>query len=170
MVNFGIMYGITAFGLGQRLSIPRKEASEIIEAYFENFSRVKQFMDRTVQSCEKNGYVETLSGRRRPVRDINSRNTSIRNGARRIAINSPIQGTAADMIKIAMNQVQEALEAGGHETKMLLQVHDELVFDLKESEAEVVIPLIEQNMRETIPLDVPIVVDMDTGPNWLEAH
>lgn len=170
MVNFGIMYGISAFGLSQRLSIPRKEASEIIQGYFEGFPRVKQFMERTVQGCEQKGYVETLNGRRRDIRDINSRNRTTKNAAERIAINSPIQGTAADMIKIAMTQVQRALAQGSFKTRMLLQVHDELVFDLWEAEQDDVLPVIEEAMRETIPFEVPIVVDMGIGNNWLEAH
>jgi len=170
MVNFGIMYGISAFGLGQRLSIPRKEAADIITAYFEKFSRVKQFMDRTIQRCETDGYVETLSGRRRRIRDINSRSTTVKKAAQRIAINSPIQGTAADMIKIAMNQVHRALEDGGYETRMLLQVHDELVFDLKVEEEKAIRKLLIKEMETTLPFEVPIRIDIGTGENWLEAH
>ncbi len=170
MVNFGIIYGITAFGLSQRLGIPRKEASGIIQSYLEQYPGVKRYMDDTVSFCEKHGYVETLCGRRRYLRDINSRNKTIQNAARRNAMNSPIQGTAADMIKIAMTRVQAALEAGGFKTRMLLQVHDELVFDLCPAEGPSVEDLVQRCMQEALTLKVPIVVDIGTGANWLEAH
>ena len=170
MVNFGIIYGISAFGLQQRLGVTRKEASDIIAAYFREYPAVKRFMDSTVERCRRDGFIETLSGRHRTVRDIDSRNRTLRNAAERVAINSPIQGTAADMIKIAMTQVQQALREGGFRSRMLLQVHDELVFDLFRSEAEEVCPVIEKAMRETIPFEVPIVIEMGVGDNWLEAH
>ncbi|MEM7395003.1 MAG: DNA polymerase, partial [Verrucomicrobiota bacterium] len=170
MVNFGIMYGISAFGLSQRLGIPRKEEASIIDQYFIEFEKVKTFMDSTIASCRENGFVETLTGRRRYIRDINSANATTRSGAERTAINSPIQGTAADMIKLAMNRIHEALNAGGFKTRMILQVHDELIFDLFEEEEARVRPLVEDAMKNAIPFSIPVEVDMGTGKNWLEAH
>ncbi|MFT5123128.1 MAG: DNA polymerase-1 [Verrucomicrobiales bacterium] len=170
MVNFGIIYGITAFGLSQRLGIPRKEASEIIESYLKQYPGVKKYMDDTVAFCEEHGYVATMCGRRRYLRDINSRNKTIQNAARRNAMNSPIQGTAADMIKIAMTKVQAALAAGKFKTRMLLQVHDELVFDLWPPEEQEIRGLVQECMQNALALDVPIVVDIGTGENWLVAH
>ncbi|MDF1660115.1 MAG: DNA polymerase I, partial [Verrucomicrobiales bacterium] len=172
MVNFGIIYGISAFGLSQRLNgeVSRSEAHEIIEEYFRQYPGVKAFQEETIEQAKTDGYVETLSGRRRYLRDIDSRNGMIRSAAERTAINTPIQGTAADMIKIAMVRVADLLKEGGYETKMLLQVHDELVFDLKKEEADELVPKIETAMKEALPLSVPIVVESGTGDNWLEAH
>ena len=170
MVNFGIIYGISAFGLSQRLSIPRTEAGEIIEAYFKQYPGVKTFMDRVVEDCRKSGYVETLCGRRRVIRDIDSRNQMVRQGAERTAINSPIQGTAADMIKRAMIAVDALLRKQNTRSKLLLQVHDELVFDLSEEEADTLMPQIGEAMRDALSLEVPVVVEMGTGANWLDAH
>jgi DNA polymerase-1 len=170
MVNFGIIYGISAFGLSQRLSIPRGEAGEIIDAYFKQYPGVKAFMDRVVKDARKTGYVETLCGRRRVIRDIDSRNQTVRQGAERTAINSPIQGTAADMIKRAMIAVDALLRERNTRTKLLLQVHDELVFDLAEEEAEDLTPAIAGAMRDALSLDVPVVVETGTGANWLAAH
>jgi len=170
MVNFGIIYGISAFGLSQRLSISRTEASSIIEQYFKQYPNVKTYMDSTIASCRENGYVETLSGRRRWIRDINSANATIRNAAERTAINSPIQGTAADMIKIAMIKIDEKLRQLNTRSVMILQVHDELLFDLWPDEKETVIDTVKTCMQQAIPMKVPIVVDTGTGANWLEAH
>jgi DNA polymerase-1 len=170
MVNFGIIYGISAFGLSQRLGVPRHEAAAIIDQYVRQYPGVKAFMEKTIAFGRTRGYVETLTGRRRYLRDINSANGTIRAAAERTAINSPIQGTAADMIKLAMSRIHAELERGGFKTRMLLQVHDELVFDLRELEAERVKPIIERCMKTAIPLTVPIVVDMGAGRNWLEAH
>lgn len=170
MVNFGLAYGMSAFGLAQRLGIPRREAAEIMDNYFEQFPGMKQFMSDTVEFARKNGYVETVTGRRRYLRDINSGNGTVRAGAERNAINAPIQGAAADMIKIAMSAIDRELRAGGFKTKMLLQVHDELVFDMRKDEADRVKPIIEDKMRTAIKLDVPIVVEMGVGRTWLEAH
>ena len=172
MVNFGIIYGISAFGLSQRLNgeVSRSEAHEIIEEYFRQYPGVKEFQEKTIEQAKTDGYVETLSGRRRYLRDIDSRNGMIRSAAERTAINTPIQGTAADMIKIAMVRVADLLKGGDYKTKMLLQVHDELVFDLKKDEADELIPKIETAMKEALPLSVPIVVESGTGENWLEAH
>ena len=172
MVNFGIIYGISAFGLSQRLNgeVSRSEAHEIIEEYFRQYPGVKNFQERTIEQAKSDGYVETLTGRRRYLRDIDSRNGMIRSAAERTAINTPIQGTAADMIKIAMVKVADLLRDGDYQTKMLLQVHDELVFDLHKEESDEVIPKIEGAMKEALPLAVPIVVESGTGDNWLEAH
>lgn len=170
MVNFGIIYGISAFGLSQRLGIPRGEAARIIESYFAQCPGVKRYLDETVETAKQKGYVETQTGRRRYLRDINSANGTIRAAAERIAMNTPIQGTAADMIKLAMVRVDAALSAGGFKARMLLQVHDELLFELPESEVDVVKPLVVDAMRHALPLRVPVVVDAGIGPNWLAAH
>jgi DNA polymerase-1 len=170
MVNFGIIYGISAFGLAQRLGIPRKEASEIIEQYRANYPGVQDYLDRTIEFAQKHEYVETITGRRRYIRDINARNQMVRSGAERNAINAPIQGTAADMIKIAMISIQKLLDERKANTRLLLQVHDELVFDLDPSEAAELVPLIEEKMKSAIPMEIPILVESGTGSNWLEAH
>src|SRR5207249_6236251 len=170
MVNYGIAYGISAFGLSQRLAIPRKEAQEIIGQYFAQFPGIRHYMDQTIAFAREHGYVETVTGRRRYLRDIRSSNNTIRGSAERNAINAPIQGTAADMIKLAMINIHRDLTERNLKTRMLLQVHDELVFDVWEEEAEVVKPLIAEKMKTAIPLDVPIVVEIGVGDNWLEAH
>ena len=170
MVNFGIIYGISAFGLSQRLGIPRKEAAKIIEQYRANYPGVQDYLDSTIEFAQKNEFVETITGRRRYIRDINARNQMVRSGAERNAINAPIQGTAADMIKIAMIAIQKLLEERNAKTKLLLQVHDELVFDLALDEAAELIPLIEERMKSAIPMEIPILVESGTGTNWLEAH
>ena len=169
-VNFGIIYGISAFGLAQRLNIPRSEAGRLIDQYFDQFLGAKKYMDETIAFAREHGYVETMTGRRRYLRDIHSRNATTRKRAERNAINSRIQGTAADMIKIAMRRVQDALQERALKTRMLLQVHDELVFDMHKDEADVAMPLIEEAMKNALPMSVPIVVEMGTGSNWLEAH
>ena len=170
MVNYGIAYGISAFGLAQRLSIPRKEGAEIIEQYFRQFPGIRDYMDRTIEFARKHGYVETVTGRRRYMRDIRSANHTVRSAAERNAINAPIQGTAADMIKVAMIRIQTELVSRNLKTRMLLQVHDELVFDLHRNEEKEVLPLVEQCMKSAIPMKVPIVVEMGTGATWLSAH
>ena len=169
-VNFGIIYGISAFGLQQRLNIPRKEANELIDNYFEKYPGVRKYIDETIEFAEENGYVATRTGRRRYIRDINSRNKTVKNAAERLAMNSPIQGTAADMLKLAMIKVKQALVAGNFKTKMLLTVHDELVFDMHKSEQETVIPVIVEAMSTALPMEVPILVEAGVGANWLEAH
>ncbi len=172
MVNFGIIYGISAFGLAQRLGgeVSRTEAGEIIEEYFKQYPKVKAFQESTIEGAQKNGYVETITKRRRFLRDINSRSWTMRSAAERVAINTPIQGTAADMIKIAMVKVARVLEEGKFKSRMLLQVHDELVFDLYREEESEVTPLVVEAMRSALPLAVPVVVDTGTGENWLDAH
>lgn len=169
-VNFGIIYGISAFGLSQRVQIPRNEAKEIIETYFKEFSGVRNYMDSTIQSARDLGYVETITGRKRLIRDINSANATVRGFSERNAINAPIQGSAADMIKIAMIKVNEWLSNSGFKTKMILQVHDELVFDVPKEELELVIPKIKEHMETAMRLSVPIIVETGFGNNWLEAH
>ncbi|MFO1499791.1 MAG: DNA polymerase I [Verrucomicrobiota bacterium] len=170
MVNYGIAYGISAFGLAQRLTIPRREAALIMDEYFAQFPGIRRYMTDTVAFAREHGYAETVTGRRRYLRDIRSANATIRSAAERNAINAPIQGSAADMIKIAMVHIHQELSARGCRTQMLLQVHDELVFDLFKPEESLVRPLIEEKMKSAIPLDVPIVVEIGTGDNWLEAH
>ncbi|MEM9940323.1 MAG: DNA polymerase I [Planctomycetota bacterium] len=170
MVNFGILYGISAFGLQQRLNIPRKEANSLIQNYFEKYPAVRDWIDNTIEFAEEHGYVKTQTGRRRHLRDISSRNRSLKKAAERLAMNSPIQGTAADMLKLAMIKVHHELKAGGFKTRMLLTVHDELVFDMHRDESDTVQPLIESCMKTALPLEVPIEVEMGTGENWLEAH
>ena len=169
-VNFGIIYGISAFGLQQRLNIPRHEASELIENYFEKYPGVQAYIDSTIAFAKQHGYVETSTGRRRYIRDINSKSRNVVNAAERLAMNSPIQGTAADMLKIAMIRTHRALLEGGFSTKMVLTVHDEIVFDMAIDEQERVMPVIEASMKNTLPMRVPIEVELGVGRNWLEAH
>jgi DNA polymerase-1 len=169
-INFGIIYGISAFGLAERLKIPRREAADIIEAYFQEFPAIKEYMDQVVNMAREQEYVETVLGRRRYLRDINSRNQTVRGYAERNAINAPIQGTAADIIKIAMINIQDWLEKEKLQTKMILQVHDELVFDVPMNEVEIVAPKVEELMRNALPLSVPMEIGIGTGTNWLEAH
>ena len=170
MVNYGIAYGISAFGLAQRLGIPRKQAAEIIDHYFARFPAIRQYMTDTVEFARQHGYVETVTGRRRTLRDIRSANGTVRAAAERNAINAPIQGTAADMIKLAMIAIHRELKARQLRTRMLLQVHDELVFDLYQPERDEVLALVEDRMRDALPLEVPIEVEMGVGQTWLEAH
>ncbi len=170
MVNFGIIYGISAFGLAQRLGIKRKEAAEIIENYFIEFPKVKKYMDLCIQNARDNEFVETILGRRRYLKDINSQNGMMRAFAERNAINAPIQGSAADIIKKAMIDVQQEIEKQNLESRMLLQVHDELVFDMKKSEKEILMKIVKDKMERTIKLDVPLLVDIGVGENWLVAH
>jgi DNA polymerase-1 len=169
-VNFGIIYGISAYGLSERLNIPRKEAADIIQQYFIKYPEIKNYMDGTIISARKNGYVETMMKRRRYIRDINSSNATLRGFAERNAINAPIQGSAADMIKIAMINIFNEFEKRKLKSKMILQVHDELVFDVHKTEIEEVKSVVEDKMQNAIKLDVPVVIEMNTGINWLEAH
>ena len=169
-VNFGIIYGISAFGLQQRLNIPRKEANDLINNYFEKYPGVQAYIDKTIEFAREHGYVQTQSGRRRYLRDINSRSRTVAAAAERLAMNSPIQGTAADMLKLAMIKVHTALRDGNFNTKMLLTVHDEIVFDMPKKEQESVMPVIAEAMKTALPMNVPIVVELGVGKNWLEAH
>ena len=169
-VNFGIIYGISVFGLSERMGISRGEAKEIIEEYFTKFPGIKKYMDDSITFAQKNGFVKTIMGRRRYVPDVNSRNQTVRGFAERNAINAPIQGSAADMIKLAMINVYNQLKAQGLKSKMLLQVHDELILDVPKSEIEQVKQLLINEMSNAMPLKVPILVEAGVGDNWLEAH
>ncbi|WP_101444770.1 DNA polymerase I [Pontibacter ramchanderi] len=169
-INFGIIYGISAFGLSERLGIPRREAADIIEAYFQEFPAVKEYMDSAIEKAREHEYVETLLGRRRYLRDINSRNATVRGFAERNAVNAPIQGTAADIIKIAMINIHEYLRHENLNTRMILQVHDELLFDAPKEEVDIVTPKIVELMTNALPLSVPMEVGLGVGKNWLEAH
>ena len=168
--NFGIIYGISAFGLAERLTIPRSEAKDIIAGYFENFPGVKRFMDDCIAKAKEKSYVETLYGRSRNLSDINSKNGVVRGMAERNAINAPIQGTAADIIKQAMVNIQKRFEKENILSKMILQVHDELNFDMLKSEEEQVKTIVKEEMENAILLSVPLDVDMGVGVNWLQAH
>lgn len=170
MVNFGIIYGISAFGLADRLNISRTEAKGIIENYFMQYPQIKEYMDESIESARSKGYVETVMGRRRYLRDINSANQTVRGFAERNAINAPIQGSAADMIKIAMISIHTALIKKKLKSKMLLQVHDELVFDVFVPELDEVKAIVLDKMKTALPLKVPVEVSAGTGKNWLEAH
>ncbi|HOZ39949.1 MAG TPA: DNA polymerase I [Flavobacteriales bacterium] len=169
-VNFGIAYGQGAFGLSQNLGIPRTEAKQIIDDYFAQFPGVRNYMDEMIGFCRTHGYIRTLMGRRRYLPDITSANNTVRAQAERIAINAPMQGSAADIIKVAMVRIHQQLKEQGLKSKLLLQVHDELVFDVKLEEMNVVQGLVKDLMEHALTLDVPLVVDMDMGKNWLEAH
>jgi len=169
-VNFGIIYGQSAFGLSQNLGIPRKEAAEIIEQYFSQYPGIKKYMSDTMNFARENGFVETILGRRRYLRDINSANQTVRGYAERNAINAPIQGSAADMIKVAMINIHKDMKARALKSKMTMQVHDELVFDVLKTEAEEMKSIISERMKSAIPTTVPIVVEIGQGTNWLEAH
>ncbi|MBL7940655.1 MAG: DNA polymerase I [Flavobacteriales bacterium] len=169
-VNFGIAYGQGAFGLSQNLGIPRAEAKQIIDDYFAQFPGVRNYMDEMIGFCRTNGYIKTLMGRRRYLPDITSANNTVRAQAERIAINAPMQGSAADIIKVAMVNIQRELKQRRMQSKLLLQVHDELVFDAHSSEADDLQALVKDRMEGAFPLAVPLVVDMGLGKNWLEAH
>lgn len=169
-VNFGIIYGISAFGLSQRVNISRTEAAEIIESYFVSYPNIKKYMNDSVEFARKHGFVKTITGRRRYLKDINSANFTVRGFAERNAINAPIQGSAADIIKKAMIAIFQEMEARNMQSKMILQVHDELVFDCHLSEIEVLKALVKEKMESAVTLDVPLEVEMNTGSTWLEAH
>ena len=169
-VNFGIIYGVSAFGLSNQTSLSRGEAKELIDTYYKTYPKLRHFISEQVQSARENGYVQTVLGRRRYLRDINSRNAVVRGAAERNAVNAPIQGSAADIIKLAMINIHRRLNEGNYRTKMLLQVHDELVFDVYKPELEEIKVLIKTEMEKAYILDVPLEVDMGVGADWLEAH
>ena len=171
-VNFGIIYGQGAFGLADNLGISRTEAKEIIDNYKKQFPGIQRYMDDTINFARENGFVQTLMGRKRWLRDINSANFTVRGFAERNAINSPIQGTAADMIKLAMQKVHAAMKKEKMQSRMILQVHDELVFDALATEVNELRPLILENMQNAMPLPeaVPVIAECGQGINWLEAH
>ena len=169
-VNFGLAYGMSAFGLSERMNIPKKEASEIIRQYFEQYPGIRTYMEKTISFAKSHGYVETVMKRRRYLKDINSGNATVRGFAERNAINAPIKGTAADMIKIAMIRIFREFEQRNLKSRMILQVHDELVFDVFLPELEEVKNIVRTGMQDALKLNVPVVVDMNIGNNWLEAH
>lgn len=168
-VNFGIIYGVSAFGLADQTGLSRSEAKQLIDAYYETYPVLKKFIDKSIHTAREQGFVETILGRRRYLRDINSRNAVVRGHAERNAVNAPIQGSAADVIKIAMIRLQEKLKKD-FQSKMLLQVHDELVFDVPKSELESLKPVIKETMENAVKLSIPLIVDVGVGNNWLEAH
>lgn len=169
-INFGIVYGISPYGLAEALGISQKEAAVYIENYFKKHRGVKNYIENTINSAKKNGYVKTIMGRKRPVPEINSPNSNLRQQAERLAINTPIQGTAADLIKIAMINIWKELKLQKLKTKIILQIHDELVFESPEEELKIVMELIKREMEKAIPLSVPLKVDIGYGRNWAEAH
>ena len=169
-VNFGIIYGVSAFGLSNQTDLSRAEAKELIDTYYETYPKLKAYMSEQVDFARDNGYVQTVLGRRRYLKDINSRNAMVRSGAERNAVNAPIQGSAADIIKIAMITIYDKLEAGNYKSKMLLQVHDELVFDIYKPELEEMKTLIKTEMESAFKLEVPLDVEVGVGSDWLAAH
>ena len=168
-VNFGIVYGISSFGLSQDLSITRKEAAEYIEKYFETYPKIKSFLDGLVAEGKEKGYVTTMFGRRRPIPELKSGNFMQRSFGERVAMNSPIQGTAADIIKIAMNRVYKRIQQEGLKSRLVLQVHDELLIETKKDELEIVSRILEEEMKGAAKLSVELEVDMHEGSNWYEA-
>ena len=169
-VNFGIIYGVSAFGLSNQTSLSRKESAELIDAYYATYPKLKSYMSGQVDFARENGYVQTVLGRRRYLKDINSANMMVKSGAERNAVNAPIQGSAADIIKIAMINIHKKLSSGNWKSKMLLQVHDELIFDVHNSELEKIKPMIKHEMENAFKMDVPLDVEIGVGENWLEAH
>jgi DNA polymerase-1 len=169
-VNFGIMYGIGPFGLARRLEISQGEAKEIIERYFERFPKVREYIDSTIKQAQMDGFVSSLLGRRRYLPELKSRNHNLRSNAERQAINMPIQGSSADMIKAAMVSIDRILLKEGLSSHMILQVHDELVFDIPKDEEESVRKIVTREMKEALKLSVPVEVEIGVGKNWLEAH
>ena len=170
MVNFGIIYGISAFGLSQRLGLKRTEAKEIIDNYFLEFPKIKQYMDSTISFAKKNGYVETIFKRKRFLPNITSGNATMRGFDERNAINAPIQGSAADIIKLAMVNIHKKMLSQKMESKLLLQVHDELVLDMVKEEQKDLEKLVKQEMMEAVKFNVPLEVEIGSGENWLIAH
>jgi DNA polymerase-1 len=169
-VNFGIIYGVSAFGLSNQTSLSRKESAELIDAYYATYPKLKSYMSSQVDFAREHGYVQTVLGRRRYLKDINSANMMVKSGAERNAVNAPIQGSAADIIKIAMINIHKKLTSENWKSKMLLQVHDELVFDVHHAELEKIQPMIKHEMENAFKLDVPLEVEIGVGKNWLEAH
>jgi len=170
VVNFGIMYGAGPFRMSQELGIPRIEAVAIIDSYFDQYSGIRNYIDSTLKKARNDKYVETMLGRRRPVWDANSENGLKRQAAERMAINMPIQGSAAEMIKLAMCSIHNEIVAQKMKSKMVLQIHDELLFEFPESEEELLIKLVVNKMESAMKLSVPLVVDYGIGENWFEAH
>jgi DNA polymerase-1 len=170
VVNFGIVYGLSAFGLSQTLGIEPREAKQFIEAYFEKYKGVRAFIDKTLEEARREQKVTTLFGRVRPIPDINSKNINQRGFAERTAVNTPLQGTAADLIKIAMIRIDAALRERGLKSRMTLQVHDELVFEVPETEVETMRTLVRDQMENVHPLTVPLLVEVGFGKNWRDLE
>ena len=166
VVNFGIVYGLSAFGLSQQLGIEPSEAKQFISAYFDKYSGVRAFIDQTLEEARRDMKVRTLFGRMRPIPDINSKNSNQRGFAERTAVNTPLQGTAADLIKMAMIRIDKAMREQGMKSRMTLQVHDELVFDVPENEVDAMQSLVREHMENVHKLDVPLHVEMGVGKNW----
>ena len=164
------MYGVSAFGLSNQTNLSRSESAALIDAYYQTYPKLKADMANQVDFARENGYVQTVLGRRRYLKDINSANGMVRSGAERNAVNAPIQGSAADIIKIAMINIHKKLKAENWKSKMLLQVHDELVFDVHKSELETIKPMIKHEMENAFKMDVPLDVEIGVGENWLQAH
>lgn len=169
-VNFGIIYGVSAFGLSNQTNLTRSESKELIETYYNTYPKLRDYMDEQVAFAREKGYVKTVLGRRRYLKDINGRNHLVRSAAERNAVNAPIQGSAADIIKVAMIRIHDKLKKQNFKTKMLLQVHDELIFDVPKEEIEALQKLTKQEMESAYELVVPLKVDMGMGENWLVAH
>ena len=169
-VNFGIVYGVSAFGLSQQTDMSRSEAKAAIDGYFRTYPGIKAYMDEQVAFAREHGYVETITGRRRYLKDIESRNAVVRGHSERNAVNAPIQGSAADIIKLAMIEIDRAMRAQGLKSKMLLQVHDELVFDAVAHELDALKALVVEKMEAAVDLAVPMIAEVGTGKTWLEAH
>jgi DNA polymerase-1 len=170
VVNFGIIYGVSAFGLSNQTDLSRSESKEIIDNYYKSYPKLKEFTSNQIEFARSNGYVKTLLGRKRYLNDINSRNAIIRSSAERNAINSPVQGTAADIIKLAMIKIDDELEKLKLKSKLILQVHDELIFDCPKGEVDIIKDMIQEKMQNAYQLNVPLKVDVGEGYNWLEAH
>jgi DNA polymerase-1 len=170
IVNFGIMYGAGPFRMSQELGIPRREAQVLIDTYFQQYSGIRTYIDTVLEQARTDHYVTTILGRRRPVWDATSDNRMRREAAERMAINMPIQGTAAEMIKLAMIQIHQDLKANHFQSRMILQIHDELLFEVPENEVEDLKTLVVERMEKALPLSVPIVVDCGVGNSWYEAH
>jgi len=169
-VNFGIVYGQKAFGLSQQLGIDQGEARRFIDAYFEKYAGVRAFIDATIEQARRDQRVKTLFGRIRPIPDINSKNATQRGFAERTAVNTPLQGTAADLIKLAMIRIDEEIRKRGLNSRMTLQVHDELVFEVPESEVDAMKSLVCAHMEQAYPLAVPLLVEIGVGPNWRDME
>jgi DNA polymerase-1 len=169
-VNFGIIYGVSAFGLSNQTTLNRSEAKELIDTYYKTYPKLRTYINNQIHFAREHGYVETILGRRRYLQDINSRNAVVRGAAERNAVNAPIQGSAADIIKLAMINIYKRFEKENFTSKMLLQVHDELVFDVYKKELEIIKPIIKHEMENAYKLVVPLDVEVGIGENWLEAH
>ena len=169
-INFGIIYGVSAFGLSQQTNLDRSKSKELIDTYYKTYPKLKDYMQNQIDFARDNGYVCTILGRRRYLKDINSANSFVRGGAERNAINAPIQGSAADIIKIAMINIHKELVRRKWKSKMILQVHDELVFDVPKSESDELKKMVKNKMENAFKLKVPIIVDIGAGKHWLDAH